>query len=160
MAFSTSKSFPNPAFLFSASLWGKEVKFNEISGLKAEMGFKEVRSGGNNNHHFKIPTVASYGDVTFKKGIVYFGEDNNNSASLFEHLSSAMHINSQYSLRNTSIDDINISLYNEEGLYVAAWQLVNPALLSWEISTLNAQANEIAFETLVFSCSEIKHDSY
>jgi len=160
MAFTTSTSFPAPAFLFSARLWGKEVKFHEINGLKAEMGFKEVRSGGNNNLHFKIPTVASYGDVTFKKGIIYFGEDNNNSEKLFKHLSDAVHINSQYSLIDSFIGDIEIMLYNEEGLYVCAWQLVNPALLSWEISTLNAQNNEIAFETLVFSCSEIKHSNY
>lgn len=160
MAFSTSSKFPNPAFNFSTNLWGKQVKFQEVTGLKAEMGFKEVRSGGVNNQVFKIPTVASYGDVTLKKGVFHQGDEKNSSSDLFTHLKKAVHFNSPYSLINKSIGDLRINLFNEEAKIVASWSLVNPSLLSWEIGTLNAQNNELAFETLVFSCSEIKHLLY
>jgi phage tail-like protein len=156
----SNSNFPNPAFLFSASLWGQEVKFQEISGIKAEMGFKEVRSGGINNQVYKIPTVASYGDVTFKKGIINASEMVSSTADLFKRIKDLLHINAPYSLLNKTIGTIVINLNNEEGKSVCTWALVNPSLLSWEISTFNAQNNELAFETLVFSCSEIISSVY
>ncbi len=158
--FSKSDKFPNPAYLFSASLWGQNIKFHEISGLKAEMGFKEVRSGGSNNQVYKIPTVASYGDVTFKKGIISAGDSLSSTMDLFRKVKELLHINAPYSLLNKSIGNIIINLNNDKGNSVCTWALVNPSLLSWEISTMNAQNNELAFETLVFSCSEIISSVY
>ena len=155
-----SASFPNPAYLFSASMWGQNIDFQEITGLKAEMGFKEVRSGGSNNQVYKIPTVASYGDVTFKKGIIKSSEMVSSTADLFKRIKDLLHINAPYSLLNKSIGSIVIDLNNEQGKSVCTWTLVNPSLLSWEISTFNAQNNELAFETLVFGCSEIISSVY
>ena len=110
----TSNKFPNPAFLFSARLWGQEIKFQEISGITAEMGFKEVRSGGNNNQVFKIPTVASYGDVTFKKGIISQGDSVSSTFSLFKKIKELLHINAPYSLLNKTIGTIQIDLNNDK----------------------------------------------
>ncbi len=155
----SNSNFPVPAFNFTADVWGSKMEFQEISGLKAEMGFKEVRSGGFNNQIYKIPTVASYGDVTFKKGIISKGKSK--SKSFFDVIKSILHINAPHSLISASMSDITVSLYDEtQKNKVCTWTLIHPSLLSWEVSTLNAQNNELAFETLVFSCTELKSSLY
>lgn len=158
--------FPTPGFNFVANLPDiGRCEFQEINGLKGSMEFQEVRSGGYNNLHFKIPTKATYGDITLKRGIFWLvdTESSSNNKDALDKIAKYLYMNDPVAIKfpsKSQLPDISISLNNEAGLYVASWQLVNPSLLSWEISAFNAQNNELAFETLTFSCSEIKYSNY
>lgn len=152
--------FPNPAFSFTADIEGTQTKFAEISGLKSTIEFKDVRHGGSNDYQYKIPTHISYGDVVFKRGIMFWEEGGPTSSELFKSvftnilkLDSADHMAKQY-------QDIKISLLSDASLddLVVQWVLKNPCLISWELSPFNASANEIAFETLTFSVGKLVMD--
>jgi len=142
--------FPIPSFNFSVKIEGSDIECSEVTGLKGSVEFHEVRSGTHNNLLFKIPTKVTYGDVTFKKGVIR--EDNR---QLLDKIKAKMDMNSPYGFK-TQWDDISIVLKDEGQDNMYQWTMINPSLISWEFSALNAMSNEIAFETLVFNCIEVQ----
>lgn len=139
--------FPVPAFNFKVTIQGGAFLFSEVSGLKVTTEFQEVRSGGLNNMHFKIPTKTTYGEVSMKRGVFIDGDDGSSKERFKEIIKldnpSSIHKNKQFG-------DITIQLLSEKKTVVYNWILTNPVLVSWEFPTMNASANEVAFETLVF----------
>lgn len=145
-----SIKFPIPAFNFKVNVEGIDLECSEVSGLKATREFHEVRSGTHNNYHFRIPTRMTYGDITLKKGVITA-----KSKSLFKTLKSKSDWNSRNPIEN-QFQDITIQLLDETKTAKCTWTLINPFMVSWEFSPLNAMSNEIMFETIVFNCIEIK----
>ena len=142
--------FPIPSFNFEVTIEGTVIECSEVSGLKGSIEFHEVRSGTHNNLNFRIPTRVTYGDVTFKKGVIR--EDNR---QLMTKMSSKLDMNANYAFKS-QWNNITITLKDERQVAMYEWTLINPSLISWEFSPFNAMGNEIAFETLVFNCIEIK----
>lgn len=144
--------FPIPSFNFEVSIEGTKVECSEVSGLKGTMEFHEVRSGTHNNLNFRIPTKVTYGDITFKKGVI-----KGDPRQLISELSSNFDINANYAFKS-QWQNITIDLRNEANVPIYQWTLINPSLVSWEFSPFNAMSNELTFETLVFNCIEIRMD--
>lgn len=142
--------FPIPSFNFSVTIEGSVIECSEVTGLKGSVEFHEVRSGTHNNLLFKVPTKVTFGDITFKKGVI---RDDNKQ--LLNKMKSKIDMNANYSFK-AQWSDITIVLKDEGQKNMYQWTMINPSLISWEFSPLNAMSNEIAFESLVFNCIEIK----
>lgn len=153
-----ASTFPIPAFNFKVEIEGDSFLFSEVNGLKITTEFQEVRSGGLNNMHFKIPTKLTFGEVTMKRGIFSNQADKDKSSKdLFDALKKRIDLDQPKIFTGTQFKDINITLVTDAmDANVCKWTLLNPALVSWELSSLAASNNDIAFETLVFQCSGMK----
>ena len=47
---------------------GDDNKFQEVSGLNAEVTTEEIREGGENNFSYRLPTGTKYGNLVLKRG--------------------------------------------------------------------------------------------
>ena len=47
-----------------------DVRFQEVSGLSAELGVEEVTEGGENRFPHRLPTRAKYSNLTLKRGLL------------------------------------------------------------------------------------------
>lgn len=142
--------FPIPAFNFRVTIEGMSMECSEVTGLKGTMEYQEVRSGTQSNYHFKIPTKMTYGDITFKRGVIREA-----SKQFFSLTKSKSNFNNRIPFAK-QWSDITIELLSEAEKIVCSWTLINPYILSWEFSNLNASSNELMFETLTFNCIEIQ----
>lgn len=142
--------FPIPAFNFRVSIEGTSMECSEVTGLKGTMEYQEVRSGTQSNYHFKIPTKMTYGEVTFKRGVI-----RKDSKHFFSSTKAKTNFNAKIPFKK-QWSDITIELLSETQDIVCSWTMINPYILSWEFTNLNASSNELMFETLTFNCIEIQ----
>src|SRR4051794_23136075 len=47
-----------------------DVRFQEVSGLTAEIGTEELAVGGENRFTYRLPTRAKYGNLILKRGML------------------------------------------------------------------------------------------
>ena len=47
-----------------------DTRFQEVSGLSAELGTEEVVEGGENRFSHRLPTRAKYSNLTLKRGLL------------------------------------------------------------------------------------------
>jgi phage tail-like protein len=135
-------NWPLPKFYFKIDLGSvKDVLFQEVSGLEAEAQPIEYR--GVNSPVFstiKMPGIAKIGNVTMKKGV--FKNDN-----AFWDWYGMIKMNTNE--RQTVV----IRLCDEEGNTTMAWTLANAWPVKISSTDMNADANEVAVESI-----EISHE--
>jgi len=136
-------TWPIPKFHFLVRLGsqGNEVAFQEVSGLETETQPIEYRHGDSKLFTtIKMPGIAKSGSVTLKKGI--FVNDNN-----------FWRWHDSIKMDNIQRETVTIQLMDEAGSVVMSWTLAN----AWptKILTINSEADatEIAVETL-----ELNHE--
>lgn len=133
--------YPLPGFHFQVEWNGSRVGFTEVSGLDVEVQTIEYREGSSPEYaSIKMPGIKKYSNIVLKRGIV--AGDN----EFFDWLKSIQ-------LHTAERRDITISLLNEEHNPVMIWKAKNAFPVRLSGPTLNAQANEVAIETL-----EIAHE--
>jgi len=140
--------YPIPQFRFEVDFGGdEEVSFQEVSGLDTELQSIDYRVGDSpNDSVLKIPGMTQYTNVTFKRGIYH--EDN----ELYDWLLEVME--GQNTADHPDLKrDIIISLKDSEDEIVMTWTLTNAFPVKLTGTALNAQANELAIETL-----EVTHE--
>ena len=140
--------YPIPQFRFEVDFGGdEEVSFQEVSGLDTELQSIDYRVGDSpNDSVLKIPGMTQYTNVTFKRGIYH--EDN----ELYDWLLEVME--GQNTADHPDLKrDIIISLKDSEDEIVMTWTLTNAFPVKLTGTTLNAQNNELAIETL-----EVTHE--
>ena len=47
-----------------------DSKFQDVSGLTAELGVEEIKSGGENRFSHRLPTRAKYSNLVLKRGML------------------------------------------------------------------------------------------
>ena len=129
-------TYPIPSFHFMVEWGGKKGEFNEVSGLNAEVKTIEYRHGLSPNYTpIKMPGQQTYSNITCKRGI--FKGDN----QLFEWWKSI-------TMNKVKRRDITISLLDEAHNPVMVWKIYTAWPVKVDGPSLNAQGDEVAFETL------------
>ena len=137
--------YPLPKFHFQVE-WGDEVRigFTEVSGLDFETEVIEYREGTNKKYSkTKQPGLTKYSDITLKRGT--FQGDN----SFFNWWRQTYFFQESNSTGSRYRRSVVIKLLNEEHEPIVVWQLENAWPKKLISTDLNADANEIAIETLV-----------
>jgi phage tail-like protein len=132
---------PYPAYNFEVVVTGisddgASVKgsFSEVSGLEAEVGAIEYRTGSEPNRVRKLPGLSKFGNITLRRGII-------GDLTFWNWLVNAMQGNVQ---RTT----VAIILLDENRSPVMRWNFTRAWPRKWTGPVLNAKNNEIAMETL------------
>ena len=113
--------------------------FQEVSGLTVNVEMESFKEGGQNRFEHQLPVRTRYTDITLKRG-------------MFEIPSGIMAwcING---VQNAIYQPTNvlISLLDDAHLPVQNWYVVNAIPKQVQFTTLNAEQNQLAIETLVLS---------
>jgi len=133
--------WPLPKFSFKVTWGGKEMSFQEVSGLDVQSEEIKYRAGDSPVFSvIKMPGLKKYGNVTMKKG-VYKGDN-----KFWDWLV-------QIKLNVIKRVPVVISLLDENGKETMIWKLNNAWPTKIGSTDLKAESNEVAIESI-----EIVHE--
>jgi phage tail-like protein len=131
---------PYKAFNFRVEINGiARAAFSEVSGLESETAVIEYRVGGEPTTVRKLPGLTKYANIVLRRGITQ-------DAELWNWRQTVVQGN--VDRRNGSI-----ILLDDDGTELVRWNFFHGWIAKWEGPALNAQANEVAIETI-----EIAHE--
>lgn len=114
----------------------KDVDFQEVSGLTAELGIEEVVEGGENRFSHRLPMRAKYANLILKRGLAIDSELTDWCRDAIENF-------------DFTPATVNVTLLNENRdpvadtlSFIGAWPV------KWSISDFKAQENALVIETL------------
>lgn len=139
--------YPPVGFHFKVDVTGKgngdtDLRFQEVSGLTAEITTEELQAGGVNGFSYKLPVKAKYPNLILKRGML-------TNSDLIEWFRDAI-LNFKFAPTN-----ILISLLNENHQTIATWDFKQAYPIKWVISDFKAQENSLVVETI-----EIAYQSF
>ncbi len=132
--------YPPVGFHFKVEFSGvgsadMDTRFQEVSGLTAEIGTEELQVGGENRFSYRLPTRARFSNLVLKRGMLKDSE-------LISWFSKAIH---DFEFKPV---DVSVFLLNEEHEISASWIFTRAYPVKWVISDLKAQENSIVVETI------------
>lgn len=113
----------------------EDNRFQDVSGLSAEVSVEEYREGGLNVHAHRLPTGAKYQNLVLKRG--YLG-----STTIAQWVRRAIE---EFVFEPK---DVDVALLNEQHEPLAHWSFTGAYPIKWSLSDLKAQENAIAIETM------------
>ena len=123
---------------FGDSSPDRDNRFQEVTGLSAEMIVEEFREGGLNQYVHKLPNGAKYGNLVLKRGYI-------NDSDVTKWCRNAIE-NFVFETK-----DISVSLLNDEHEPLANWQFLRAWPVKWSVSDFKAQENALVVESLEFA---------
>ncbi|MEO5998627.1 MAG: phage tail protein [Chitinophagaceae bacterium] len=127
------------SFHFNVNIPGKssgdDIKFQEVSGLTAEIGIEELNVGGENMFSYKLPTRARYRNLVLKRGMLQ-------DTQLVEWFRKAIE---GFEFEPV---DVSIHLLNENNDVITSWDVIQAYPVKWVISDFNAKGNTLVIETI------------
>ncbi len=131
---------PQAAFYFSVEIDGfSQMSFQEVSGLEVEMELEEIAEGGENRFKHRLPKGTKYNNLVLKRGFV----DGDNR--LVDWLSKTLFDAFEDRIQTK---DVLVTLLDESGSKVLAWNVKNAYPVKLNMSTLNAQESSLAIESI------------
>jgi phage tail-like protein len=113
----------------------KDTRFQEVSGLTAEVGTEELQVGGENRFTYRLPTRAKYGNLILKRGMV-------RDSGLISWITDAIE---HFIFKPT---DVTVTLLDGDHNPLATWNFKQAYPVKWVTSDFKAQDNSLVIETL------------
>lgn len=130
------------AFSFEVNIPGMsnegECQFQEVSGLKADIGLEKIAEGGVNDYEHKFPKRTEYGNLTFRRGIL-------RNSALADWVDEAVR------RFNFVPKPVYINLLDIQRVPVMRWTVINAYPVGIETAGFKAQENALAIETLIIA---------
>lgn len=131
---------------FGVSSDDDDGRFQEVTGLSAEVGVEEYREGGLNTFAYRLPTGGKYGNLVLKRGYL-------NATTVADWCRRAIE---HFDFSPTTVD---VSLLNEQHEPVAQWSFTRAYPVKWSVSDLRAQENALAIESLELAYQSFRYVS-
>ncbi len=135
-------------FHFSVSIEDSDqaidTKFQEVSGLSAELSVEEVQEGGENRYKHKLPNPPKFSNLILKRSL------NKADSNLLKWAKKCI-----YDF-NISTKQISVHLLNAEHEAVKSWTFYNAYPIKIALSDFNATQNELVIETIELTYSHFK----
>ena len=113
-----------------------DVRFQEVSGLSAELGVEEVVEGGENRFSHRLPTRAKYSNLSLKRGLL------TDSRLISWCIDAIENFVFEPTTVNVTLLNENHEPVSESFSFVRAWPV------KWAVSDFKAQENSLVVETL------------
>lgn len=115
-----------------------DSRFQEVSGLDAEIEMESFVEGGQNRYTWQAPKRAKYTDITLKRGMF---------------IGSGVVLWCRNALENFIFEPVNltVSLLNEQHVPLQSWYIVNAIPKKWSVSSFNAQENSVVVESITLT---------
>ncbi len=131
-------NIPLTSFYFNVKFEGRsdmDSSFQEVSGLKLNMGLEQEKKDGDNNFILELPSQPTYSNLILKRSLVYSPALDTWCKDAFENF-------------NFDPKNMKISLLGQNGGYLASWHVKEAYPISWELTQLDRQSNQLMIETL------------
>ena len=115
-----------------------DTRFQEVTGLEAEMEMESFTEGGQNRFTWQLPKRTRYADITLKRGLFI-------KSPIITWCRDALE-NFVFAPAN-----ITISLLNEQHAPIMSWYVVSAIPKRWTVSGFNAEENSIVVESITLS---------
>ena len=121
-----------------------DFRFQEVSGLTIDVEMETKTEGGEHRFAHNLPVRTKYGDVTMKQG---------------KFLGSGISFWATQAFNDFKFKPANvlISLMNADHVPLYNWYLINAIAKRLEVSSFNANNNEMVIQTLVLSYQYFKY---
>jgi len=114
----------------------KDARFQEVSGLSAEVGVEQVEEGGENRFTHRLPTRGKYSNLILKRGLL-------TDSGLIDWCKKAVE-----SFVFSPVT-VNVTLLNEKHEPLdSTYSFIDAWPQKWSISDFRAHENAIVVETL------------
>lgn len=123
-----------------------DTSFQEVSGLKMTLGAEEGQKGDENSFVHHLPTPPKFENLVLKRCLLY-------NTGLTKWCKDAIE-DFKFNPK-----DITLQLLGANGGSLASWNIIQAYPISWELSTLNSNSNQLAIETLTLKYLYIKKES-
>jgi phage tail-like protein len=135
---------PSPSFRFHVKIDGVDVaRFTECSGLDFETEIFDYKEGGLNSHLHRLPGRWKFNNLTLKKGISTEGE------KLWDWVEDTV---KKASSGGFATHNVTVTLFDLSGENpLRSWTFQDAYPMKWSASSLTAEQNAIAIETLVLA---------
>ncbi len=124
----------------------QDNRFQEVTGLSAEVTTEEFREGGVNEYAHRLPTGAKYGNLVLKRGFI-----TNSSIGTW--------VRSTVENFKFEPKDVTVILLNEQHDPLALWKFLGAYPVKWALSDLKAQENALAIESLELVYQQMRKGS-
>ncbi len=130
-----------PAFYFSVRIDDEEIPFQSVSGLSAEVQYKETMG-------IKLPEGTKYGDLVLNRALTTV---NSNFATwLFDIFYRGFNTPQRF-VPKTAL----LRLLGTDDQPIFVWQFNDLLPKKWQISSLDAKKNELIIETITFEYDSV-----
>ena len=132
--------YPPVGFHFKVSvqldgLGENDARFQEVSGLNAELGTEDLVEGGENRFVHRLPIRAKYSNLLLKRGML-------TDSGLIGWFRDAVE---NFLFKPA---DVLVTLLNESHEPLAQWSFKRAWPVKWTISDFKAQDNTVVVETI------------
>lgn len=140
---------PHPGFHFLVFFqlfpqFPHDVRFQEVSGLNAEIVSREIPEGGAQENIKHVPCCVRYADLSLKRG-KFLG------SGVLHWFTKTMENINQNNIAEVPTTNILISLLDENHLPLYNWFVKNARPKRLNINAFNAEQNSIVVEEMVFT---------
>jgi phage tail-like protein len=112
-----------------------DVRFQDVSGLNAELGIEEVKSGGENRFSHRLPTRAKYNNLVLKRGMLV-------DSGLIKWFIDAVE---NFSFSPATVI---VKLLDKDHQPLQSWSFIKAWPVKWNVSDFKATENAIVIETI------------
>ncbi|MFL5773145.1 MAG: phage tail protein [Flavisolibacter sp.] len=112
-----------------------DVRFQDVSGLNAELGVEEVRSGGENRFSHRLPTRAKYSNLVLKRGMLI-------DSGLIKWFIDAVE---NFSFSPATII---VKLLDNNHQPLQSWSFIKAWPVRWTVSDFRASDNSVVIESI------------
>ena len=143
-----SEYLPPVAFYYALTIDGEskvDSGFQEVSGLTLDMKTETIQDGGENRFVHKVPGRVTYEDLVLKRGLI----TSTSSLAQWIHSHLSGNLASRVEPKNVSLQLLDA---NQQTL-LQAWHFVNAFPTSWSLSSMEAQGDALAVESLTLTYS-------
>lgn len=112
-----------------------DIRFQDVSGLSAEMGVEELQEGGENRFTHRLPTRAKYSNLVLKRGML-------TNSGLIKWFTDAIE-NFEF-----TPSTVLVKLLDLDHQPLVTWNFIQAWPVKWTISDFKATENAIAIETI------------
>lgn len=137
--------FPAVGFYYEVSIdgaSGAQAAFQEVSGIDVTVDLESISEAGLNEYVHKVPKKAQYNNLVLKRGL--YTDDSAMQSWVQESIQDGLY----WSVKPK---DVLLTLYDELGEKVMAWNFVRAFPVKWSASGLNSMESAVVIENIELS---------
>jgi phage tail-like protein len=127
---------------FGVGTPGIDHRFQEVSGLGAEITTEDLKEGGA-DVTYKLPTGIKYNNLVLKRGMIFGSEVRKWCEDAIE-------------LFDFKPTDVTVVLLNEDHAPIATWQFIGAWPVKWSVSDFKAQDNSLVIESIELTYRQMR----
>ncbi|WPV01745.1 phage tail protein [Mucilaginibacter sp. cycad4] len=112
-----------------------DIRFQKVSGLRADMTMGSITEGGENLYTHRIPKRADYGNLILERGIVIKS-------------SVQTSFNDVFTFFKFSPASVLVTVYNDQNKPATGWLFHKAFPVKWSFGDLDANASSVIIETM------------